>query len=175
MSKPVLKWQIIGIIFIFLLGSLFHFIYEWSGSLKIVGLVSPVNESVWEHLKLVLFPSLLFMIIEYNAIKNAVNNYITAKTVSIITAMIAIVVIFYTYTFLLGHNLLIIDILSFLIAIMIGQFISYKILTSASYNIKVYRFSLIVLIFVVLLFTLFTISPPHIFLFRDPISGTYGI
>ena len=40
-------------------GTLFHFIYEWSGFHPLAGLFAPVNESTWEHLKMLFFPVLL--------------------------------------------------------------------------------------------------------------------
>lgn len=43
-------------IFISILGVLLHFTYEWSGDNPAVGLFSAVNESTWEHLKLIFFP-----------------------------------------------------------------------------------------------------------------------
>ena len=49
MRKYVLKWEISGIVFVFLLGALLHFVFEWSGESRIVGLFASVNESVWEH------------------------------------------------------------------------------------------------------------------------------
>lgn len=47
---------IIGIIFVLVLGTIFHFLYEWTENNFVVGLFAPINESVWEHMKLVFFP-----------------------------------------------------------------------------------------------------------------------
>ena len=52
-------------IFISILGVLLHFTYEWSGDNPAVGLFSAVNESTWEHLKLIFFPMLLLTLIEF--------------------------------------------------------------------------------------------------------------
>lgn len=51
---------IIGILFVLVTGTLSHFLYDWSGRLPVVGLFAPVNESVWEHMKLLFFPMLLY-------------------------------------------------------------------------------------------------------------------
>lgn len=53
---------VIGIIFVLITGSLAHFVYEWSGNNALAGLFTPVNESVWEHMKLVFFPMLLYSV-----------------------------------------------------------------------------------------------------------------
>jgi hypothetical protein len=55
----VKKYVYLGILFISLLGSLIHFLYDLSGKSLLVGLIAPINESVWEHLKLPLVPTLL--------------------------------------------------------------------------------------------------------------------
>ena len=47
-----LKTNLFRFIFISVLGVLLHFTYEWSGDNAVVGLFSAVNESTWEHLKL---------------------------------------------------------------------------------------------------------------------------
>ncbi|HEY5248811.1 MAG TPA: DUF6512 family protein [Dermatophilaceae bacterium] len=52
-----LAWA--GGIFIVVAGTLAHFVYSWSGERRVVGRVSPVNESVWEYTKLVVVPVLL--------------------------------------------------------------------------------------------------------------------
>ena len=51
-DKSIYTWEIIGTFFIIIAGSLLHFVYEWTGYSDIMGLFTPVNESVWEHLKL---------------------------------------------------------------------------------------------------------------------------
>lgn len=64
MQQSFKVFTVIGILFTMILGSLSHFFYGWSGDFFLVGLFSPVNESVWEHLKLLFFPALLFMLTE---------------------------------------------------------------------------------------------------------------
>ncbi len=57
--------EIISFIIASLLGVIFHFIYGWSGENAVAGLFFPVNESTWEHLKLIFFPILLVSIGEF--------------------------------------------------------------------------------------------------------------
>ena len=56
MQQSFKVFTVIGILFTIILGSLSHFFYGWSGNFFLVGFFSPVNESVWEHLKLLFFP-----------------------------------------------------------------------------------------------------------------------
>ena len=59
-KKKILIFCLIGFLFVSIFGALSHFFYEWSGKNKIVGFLFPANESTWEHLKLAIFPTLLF-------------------------------------------------------------------------------------------------------------------
>jgi hypothetical protein len=74
-SKKVLIYEIVGTAFIIFLGSAFHFTYEFSGRFAFVGVFSAVNESVWEHLKLAFWPSVIWLLIEYLPVKKLTNNF----------------------------------------------------------------------------------------------------
>lgn len=58
--KSVFRWELGGIIFIVVLGSLLHFVYGLSGYWHPIGIIAAVNESVWEHLKLGFWPTVIF-------------------------------------------------------------------------------------------------------------------
>lgn len=87
-----------------ILGTLLHFLYHWTGENGFIATFSATNESVWEHLKLVFFPMLVLGIVEYFFVKDKVNNYIEAKVIGIFVAISFVVVVFYTYTGMLGTN-----------------------------------------------------------------------
>lgn len=167
-------WQIITVIICLILGILLHFTYEWAGENTIVGLFSAVNESTWEHLKLAFFPMLLMAIIGYFIIGKQINNYWIAQSIGIITAIAFIITFFYTYQGVLGKNIDALNIGSFIIAVILGEFITYKIMKSR----KIYNAEFVSIIFLVILllsFVLYTFYPPQIPLFQDPILGGYGI
>ena len=87
--------------------------------------------------------------------------------------MIFTTVFFYTYTGILGRNIAIIDITSFFISLIIGEYLTYKL-----NNLKFYcnkKFSIIFLFAFFILFAIFTFNPPNIQYFQDPITGTFGI
>ena len=83
MNKTIKKFTIIGALFVTIFGSLFHFVYGWSGNNRIVGALTPVNESVWEHLKLALIPLLLFALIEWYFLRKSGKNLLCAKAAEI--------------------------------------------------------------------------------------------
>lgn len=164
-------WQIITVIFSIILGTVLHFTYEWSGENVIVGLFSAVNESTWEHLKLIYFPWILMAIIGYFVIGKRTNNYWTAQAVGIITAIVLTIIFFYTYTGIIGMNFGWLNILTFIVAIILGGVVAYNILISRkNYNAEL--ISIIFLIILFLSFILYTFEPPQIALFQDSITGT---
>ena len=167
-------WQIITVIVCIILGTLLHFTYEWSGENMLVGLFSAVNESTWEHLKLAFFPMLLMAIIGYFIIGKRTNNYWFSQALGILTAMSFITTFFYTYRGILGINIDALNIGSFIVAILLGGFVSYKVLASR----RIYNAELVSIVFLIILllsFILYTFEPPQIALFENPLTGEYGI
>jgi hypothetical protein len=173
-KRSVFLYELVGMVFIIILGSMLHFTFEWSGNQPIVGVFSAVNESVWEHLKLGFWPALLFTIFECRYLNKKTNNFFLAKTLGIYAIMIIIPVIFYSYTIFAEENL-IIDVLSFIFAVIIGQLVSYKLLTFKKLSKNLKLISLVALVIIALAFVVFTFYPPQIQLFQDPNTGEYGI
>ena len=167
-------WQIITVIICFILGILLHFTYEWSGENILIGIFSAVNESTWEHLKLAFYPMVIMAIIGYFIIGDRSENYWFAQTLGIVTALIFIISFFYTYRGIIGINIDWLNIGSFIIAIFLGEYITYRILISnKNYNAE--EVSVIFLIILLFSFILYTFTPPQIPFFEDPISGSFGI
>lgn len=174
-KKVIFKWEACGFIFMTIFGSLLHFCFEWSGSFTPLALFCAVNESVWEHLKLGFWPGLFFAFLEYLLWGKRVNNFLISKALSLYMIPIAITVLFYSYTAVLGRHTLILDILIFVISVALAQFISYRLLISEK-DYSLYQETAIILIAVLTLaFSLFTYFPPKLELFRDPRNGNFGI
>lgn len=167
-------WETIGFIFVIIFGTILHFVYEWSGNNKIVGIFSPVNESVWEHLKMLFFPMLLFSIIEYFMVGKEYKNFIAAKSFGILLGLLFIVIFFYAYTGIAGRNFLWMDILTFILGVMVAFTYSGRKITSAEASSKTNWASLLFLTALTLSFIVFTFRPPHIGLFASPVSKKEG-
>ena len=161
-------------VFISLLGGLLHFTFEMSGFNPVVGAFSAVNESVWEHLKLGFWPAVLYAAIEYRQIKKQTNNFFVAKTVVPYTIIVVVTAIFYSYTSITGESIFLIDITSFFVAVIIGQYISYRLLTREKLADWTEKAALALFVLLGILFVVFTFYPPEIAPFQDP-SGEYGI
>lgn len=171
-QKSIFKFELISTIFIMILGVILHFTYEWSNNNIIVGLFSPVNESIWEHLKLLYFPMILTTIVGYVYDEKDHVNYICAKLAGIIISMIFTVVAFYTYSGILGKIIDLLNIILFLIAVILGQYTVLRQITLKKQCNK--KRAIIILILIGVIFIVFTFNPPHINLFKNPITGTFG-
>jgi hypothetical protein len=174
-NRSTFFYELVGMIFIIILGSVLHFTFEWSGNQPIVGLFSAVNESVWEHLKLAFWPALLFTLVEYSELKKVVSNFALAKTIGVYLMVIIIPIIFYSYTAVTGKSIFVMDISSFIVAVIIGQLSSYKLLMYRKLPENFNKVSLIALVLLGLAFVLFTFYPPQVPIFKDPITGKYGL
>lgn len=167
--------KLIGVIFIIIMGTLSHFLFKWSNDVSIVGFIAPVNESIWEHLKLLFFPTILYSLLEYSVYGKEHANYITSITFGLIVGLLFIIVMYYTYSGTIGHNVTYIDILIFIISVIITQWISYAILKKNSFVDFYPANSILILVGITLLFFIFTFKPPMIELFKDSNTNTYGI
>jgi Family of unknown function (DUF6512) len=174
-KRRVLRWELAGIVFIVVVGTVLHFAFEWSGGWIPLAPIGAVNESVWEHLKLGFWPALVYAALEYGRFGKSANNFFLAKTVGIYLMPITIVVLYYAYTAILGHGLLAVDIAVFVVAVVVGQLVSYRLLTTSPVPKRLNRFAPIALAVMVVLFVLFTFWPPQVSLFRDSVTGGYGI
>lgn len=158
---------IVGIIFVSVFGTLFHFVYEWSGNNVLVGLFTPVNESIWEHTKLLFFPMLVFslyLIKKYNAEYPCIGS---ASIFGTLSGVALIIVLFYTYSGIIGYNIAVADIAIFYISVITSFFIIYK--TAISCKPDTYKTILqIILLIMLYLFIIFTFYPPNIPLFINP-------
>lgn len=103
------------------------------------------------------------------------KNFFFAKTLGIYLIPITIVALYYAYTAILGHGSLEVDIAIFVVAIIVGQLVSYKLLTASPLPGRLNRFAPIAVVVLGILFVLFTFYPPHLHLFWDSSTGGYGI
>jgi hypothetical protein len=140
----------------------------------IVGAFSAVNESVWEHLKLPFWPSLLWMLIEMYPLRKAVSNFFAAKAIGTIVMIVIIPAVFYAYT-AFTEEILAVDIATFMIAVIIGQIISYSLFKKGMPSKKTEIIAIFVIALLAIIFVTFTFYPPHLSIFQDSNTGQYGI
>jgi hypothetical protein len=171
----ILKWELTGIAVITVLGSFLHFVFELSGEWPPVGIIGAVNESVWEHFKIGYWPALFYALFEYKYLKGRTNNFFIAKAIGIYAIPVTIAVLFYSYTAIFGTEILAVDILIFVIAIAVGQMVSYRLLISHPLSPWSAPLGIFLIAALGIGFAVFTFLPPHVPLFQDANTGGYGI
>lgn len=170
------RWHIAGFISTIILGPLLHFTYEWSGDNFVVGLFSAVNESTWEHVKLLVVPMLIFTFIEYIFYGSRLTCFLPIRLLSILLGILVIIGVFYTYTGVLGKSYVVVDIILYFVAVIVAFRYSYLRLESGeSCSPLVDVLAAIGLILLAAAVVVFTLNPPEIPLFQDPLTGTYGM
>ncbi|MDD3887566.1 MAG: DUF6512 family protein [Patescibacteria group bacterium] len=173
-NKKIFYWELGSTLFIIFVGAFLHFVYQLSSYSEIVAFFAPVNESVWEHLKLGFWTLFIFLIIEYFFINKLVRNFFLAKFVGIIAMELTIVIIFYSYIFFTKENILVIDISSFIIGAIICGLIClkiYKLKLKTNFD-SIAAIGLILIAFVSMFLTFF---PPKLPIFFDNSINQYGI
>jgi hypothetical protein len=160
------KIQITGAVFTLILGSFFHFIYDISGQNAIVGIFSAVNESIWEHTKLLFFPALIFAVIEYFLYGKNIDNFIAVKSASFLIGIFSIIIAFYTFEGVFGNHYLIVDLIIFLLSVVLSFLFVAKHLEKDVLSSKPFQIAgIITTAALILLYAVFTFYPPNIPLF----------
>lgn len=168
--KPLKYYTIIGIIFVLITGTLAHFVYDWSCQNILVGFFFPVNESTWEHMKLIFFPMLFYTFCINKKMKSANPCVTSSFLLGILIGTILIPVIFYAYSGILGYNLLALDLLTFAVSVLTGFWVAYR--AAAACNFAAYESTLKIAIFLMAIaFFYFTYFPPDIAIFENPIHS----
>ena len=163
------RYTIIGIIFTVILGVIGHFVYEWTGGSFVAGLFFPINESTWEHMKLVFFPMLLYSLFAERKLKDESECISKAYMLGILAGTFAIPVIFYTYSGILGYNLAWLNILTFVVSVIIGFIVVYVVAKNCK-NDKGTQLLKGIIFALTIAFMVFTYYPPNISLFSEELS-----
>jgi hypothetical protein len=144
----------------------------------IVAFFSAVNESTWEHLKMVFWPGLVFMLIEYTYVKDMVSNFLIAKVAGLFLMPLVIAGGWYAYTPFTGRSVFPLDLALFYLAVLVGQVVSYVLITASPLARRFRTIAIGVLVVMLIMFSTFTFFPPRIFLFEHmdlDDTGQYGI
>ena len=171
--KHLKRYTIIGIFFVVTIGTLAHFLYDWTANNYIVGLFTPINESIWEHMKLLFFPMSIYSLIMILKFHRKYSCITSALSFGILTGAILIPLFYYAYTFILGKNIFILDMGIFILSIVIAFWLSYKLTLSC----RLEAYTSLLCILVCMLFTCFlvlTYHHPDAAIFQDPTISKIG-
>lgn len=165
--KKIHLYLISGFIFTAVFGTLSHFFYGWSDGNPLIGLISPVNESTWEHMKLVFFPVLIWSFFITGSGSKLSPALRPTLLLGGFIGTLMIPVLFYTYSGILGHNVTGIDIAIFFVNAFLAFFCAWRLQNSRIIYQKRTVIYILTVLFLVL-FILFTFLPPDIGLFAEP-------
>ena len=174
MQKKSFWWQAAGFAFVTLVGTILHFLYDWTGENILVSPFSGVNESTWEHMKLLFWPLFLFSLIQRLFFKDQ-ENYWCLKLSGILLGLMLIPILFYTYNGAFDKSPDWVNIAIFYLSALLVFLFEWWILKRNLLPCQYPRLSFAALCLIGLLFVIFTFLPPQIPLFRDPLTGSFGI
>ena len=173
--KPTLwKWQLVGFFFASLGGVLLHYLYDLTKGSYIAAIFSGVNESTWEHMKLLFFPLFIFAIIQSRYFQGY-GNFWCIKIVGILTGILLIPVLFCTINGVFGKTPDWVNIGLFFVCAAAAFITEVVLLKRNAFSCNNPRLAFAVLLIIGVLFSLFTFLPPRLPLFKDPLTGEYGI
>jgi hypothetical protein len=161
------KYTFIGILFVSIFGTILHFAYNWSGKNFFVGLFTPVNESTFEHMKLIFFPMFIYSVFLWYKLRYNYPCIFSISILSTIIGTILIPILFYTYTGILGFNNLVLDISTFLLSVIIAFIYMYKNTLSCT-RIRNNKYMFILAIIIAILFMIFSYNAPNLGIFSEP-------
>lgn len=174
MKRSIPYWQVGGFVFTGIVGTLLHFLFDWTGGSVVAALFSAVNESIWEHMKLLYYPMLVFSLIEYRFWGKEIENFWCIKLLGLLLGLGLIPVVYYTYTGISGINVDWLNIAIFFLAAGAAFYVETKLFQkniSCSLGGKL-SFGIILLAGAV--FIVLTFLPPNIPFFQDPQNGSFG-
>ena len=176
MGKSLFWWEAGAAAFTAVLGTILHFTYGWSGGKAAVGAFSAVNESVWEHMKLLFVPMFLEGLVQLAVLGRQYPNLAAVRAAAVLTGLVLIPVVFYTYTGVLGAHLLWVDIGLFYLAVAGAFLLEYRLLRQGSLTgPRLQLAGLLLLWGLAAAFVWWTFDPPRLALWQDQSTGQFGI
>ena len=169
------RWQIAGFLFTGIFGVLLHFLYDWSGQFPLIAPFSGVNESTWEHMKLLFFSMFFFTLLQKRLCQDERQDFWCIKLFSIGLGLALIPLIFYTFNGVFGPSPDWYNITIFYQASAVAFLLENQLFKNPPLSCKLNGCAKFILWGLAAAFIIFTWFPPRIPLFQDPITGLYGI
>lgn len=156
------------------IGLLFHELYKATG-IELLGLISPVNESKWEHWKIAYFPMLIIGILEYIFTRPIKVPYLFPLVAGIGVFIFITFGGIELYELFFGDSHLTVHMLTFILGALVGQYTRYRLMEILETKVIYSIIAWIILILSILIFVRFTYVPPRVDYFKDSLTNTYGI
>ena len=170
------KIKVVGVLVIFALTVLYHFLYEWFPN-PVFSVLFPVNESIWEHMKLLYSGILTWGIVEYFILKRKnikFTNYFSSLFLTMITSIIVYLILYLPLYSLFKENMFI-SIGLLIIVIILMEIFNYYLIIRKEENWFLDKVSIILIILGYVVFLSLTYDPPRNYIFYDTTENKYGI
>ena len=174
MKQRSILWQAAGFALVTFGGTILHFLYDWTGGSILVSPFSGVNESTWEHMKLLFWPLFLFSLVQWLFFRDQ-ENYWCVKLAGILLGLLLILVLFYTYNGVFGQSPDWINIAIFYISAALVFLFEWWAFQNDRLHCTRPQLAFAAICLIGVLFVVFSFATPQIPLFQDPLTGTYGI
>ena len=174
MKKSIGLWQLWGFATTSLSGTLLHFLYDWFDKSLVVAPFSSVNESTWEHMKLLFWPMFIYAILQSFFFKNR-DDFWCVKLRGILLGIITIPVIYYTYNGAIRKSPDWLNISIFFVSVALVYLYENKLFKKETLYCKSQTIAFLILCIIALFFIIFTFTPPEIGIFQDPTNYSFGI
>ena len=176
MKRRIGLWQLLGFAVTAFGGTILHFLYDWLGEALMVAPFSGVNESTWEHMKLLFWPMFIFAVVQSFFFKEQ-KDFWCVKLRGTLLGLALIPITFYTYNGAIAKSPDWINIAIFFISAATVYIYETRLFNAESVEVrcKSPKLAIVTLCVLALLFVVFTFATPEIGLFKDPITGSFGI
>ena len=155
-------------------GTILHFLYDWLGEATWIAPFSGINESTWEHMKLLFWPTFIFAVVQSFFFKDR-KDFWCIKLRGILLGLILIPIIFYTFNGVIGKSPDWINIAIFFISSATAYLCEVRLFNKNELHCKAPKAAIAALSVIALFFVIFTFRTPEIGIFMDPLTGSYGI
>ena len=172
--RNISLWQLWGFAVTSLGGTLLHFLYDWTGKSLLAAPFSGVNESTWEHMKLLFFPTFLFAVLQSFFFRGK-TDFWCVKLRGTLLGLVLIPTLFYTYNGAIGKSPDWLNVAIFFIAAAIAYLYETRKLQKESTKCAFPKLAFAALCLLGVSFVVLTFFPIPLPLFRDPVTGMYGI
>lgn len=167
--------EAVGAVAIYAAAVVLHYVYALSGGGTLAAIFGAVNESVWEHVKIFTVSYCGWAILQLLWLRVPFRRYVAAKVCGLYLLAGGMIGFSYLYTAISGRPIPPLDIVSSAVLVAAAQLCSCLLPLRWRGAGEYFSPAVMLLMLYYLMFLSFTVSPPPIGLFRDPLTGGHGI
>ena len=173
-ERSIGVWELLGFAVTSLGGTLLHYLYDWFGKSVWIAPFSGVNESTWEHMKLLFFPMFIFALAQRAFFRDRADFW-CVKLRGALVGLCLIPVLFYTYNGAISKSPDWLNIAFFFVSAAAAYLYEARLFEQERTSCKAPKAAFLALCAITVLFVAFTFFAPHLGIFQDPVSGGFGI